>query len=67
MAVNQVSRRVMEKIGVKHSRTDFPKFSDPIPGTEHGEVSYELTRLDWLAINGRPVFKEEPSQSRAKR
>lgn len=31
MAVNQGSRRVMEKIGMKHMRTDFLKFSDPIP------------------------------------
>lgn len=52
MAVNQGSRRVMEKIGMKHMRTDFLKFSDPLPGTEHGEVTYELTRLDWLAIHG---------------
>ena len=43
MAVNQGSRRVMEKIGMKHTRTDFLDFHDPIPGTEHGEVTYELT------------------------
>ena len=43
MAVNQGSRRVMEKIGMKHTRTDFLDFPDPIPGTEHGEVTYELT------------------------
>lgn len=47
MAVNLGSRRVMEKIGMKHIRTDLLDFSDPIPGTEHGEVTYELTCSDW--------------------
>jgi RimJ/RimL family protein N-acetyltransferase len=47
MAVNGGSRRVMEKIGMKHTRTDFLEFPDPIPGTEHGEVTYELTRSEW--------------------
>lgn len=45
MAANHGSRRVMEKIGMKHVRTDFPVFSDTIPGAEHGEVWYELSRL----------------------
>ena len=47
MAVNQGSRRVMEKIGMKHTRTDFLDYPDPIPGTEHGEVMYELTCSEW--------------------
>lgn len=47
MAVNHGSRRVMEKIGMKHTRTDFPDFPDAIPGAEQGESWYELTRLDW--------------------
>ena len=47
MAVNHGSRRVMEKIGMKHTRTDLKPFPDPIPGSEHGEVWYELTRSDW--------------------
>lgn len=50
MAVNQGSRRVMEKIGMKHTRTDFLNFPDPIPGTEHGEVMYELSHSEWLGI-----------------
>ena len=48
MAVNQASRRVMEKLGMTHART-VPS-SDPIPGSEQGEVWYELTRSAW---NGR--------------
>ena len=47
MAVNQASRRVMEKVGMTHRRTDFAEWPDPIPGSEHGEVWYELTRAGW--------------------
>lgn len=46
LAVNQGSRRVMEKIGMRHTRT-VPVESDPFPGTEQGEVWYELTRAAW--------------------
>ncbi|MEB2843611.1 GNAT family N-acetyltransferase [Rhizobiales bacterium RZME27] len=53
MAVNLGSRRVMEKLGMTHVATDFPVFDDPIPGTEEGEVRYELERRDWQA--GKPL------------
>jgi RimJ/RimL family protein N-acetyltransferase len=46
MTVNQGSRRVMEKIGMRHTRTDFPDFTARIPGAEHGEVWYELLHSD---------------------
>lgn len=49
MAVNHASRRVMEKIGMKHVRTVHGDFADPIPGSEHGEVWYEVTRTEWPA------------------
>jgi RimJ/RimL family protein N-acetyltransferase len=46
MAVNHGSRRVMEKIGMNYARTvSFD--ADSFPGTEHGEVWYELTRSGW--------------------
>ena len=46
MAVNRGSRRVLEKIGMTYVRTvSFD--SDPFPGTEHGEVWYELMRSEW--------------------
>jgi RimJ/RimL family protein N-acetyltransferase len=46
MAVNHGSRRVMEKIGMSHARA--VAFDDaPFPGSEHGEVWYELTRSQW--------------------
>lgn len=47
MAVNLASRRVMEKLGMIHVRTDYGAWPDPIPGSEHGEVFYELTRSKW--------------------
>ena len=47
MAVNRASRRVMEKLGMTHTRTDVLEFAEPIPGAEHGEVHYELLRADW--------------------
>lgn len=47
VAVNHGSRRVMEKIEMKHVRTTFPDFPDPIPGTEFGEVWYELLSSEW--------------------
>jgi RimJ/RimL family protein N-acetyltransferase len=49
MAVNTRSRRVMEKVGLAHVRTWHDEFDDPLPGTEHGEVGYELTREQWVA------------------
>ncbi len=50
MAVNRGSRRVMEKLGMRHTRTTFPDLAPLIPGAEQGEVWYELLRSDW---NGR--------------
>jgi RimJ/RimL family protein N-acetyltransferase len=47
MAVNSASRRVLEKAGLRYVRTFHLRFDDPIPGTEHGEVEYELRRVNW--------------------
>lgn len=47
MAVNTASRRVMEKAGLRYVRTFHESWPDPIPGTDHGEVEYALTRADW--------------------
>jgi len=47
MAVNARSRRVMEKTGLSYMRTFHQEFDDPLPGTEHGEVEYALTKADW--------------------
>jgi RimJ/RimL family protein N-acetyltransferase len=50
MAVNRASRRVMEKCGMRQVRTFHVDFEDPLPGTKHGEVEYEMTRRDWCAF-----------------
>lgn len=44
MAVNLASRRVLERIGFRHTRTVHLDWDDPLPGTEHGEVVYERDR-----------------------
>lgn len=44
MAVNDRSRRVMEKTGLRYVRTFHLDWDDPVPGTEHGEVEYEILR-----------------------
>ncbi len=47
MAVNAGSRRVMEKLGMRHTQTHFVEWADPLLGAEQGEVEYVLERLDW--------------------
>jgi RimJ/RimL family protein N-acetyltransferase len=47
MAVNLASRRVMEKSGLMYVRTFHEVWSDPIAGSEHGEVEYALTKAAW--------------------
>lgn len=51
MAANHASRRVMEKIGMKYTRTEFPVFPNAIPGSEEGEVWYEMARIDWQSTS----------------
>lgn len=47
MAVNRGSRRVMEKLGMRHMRTVHLDWPEPIAGSEEGDVEYELTRAQW--------------------
>ena len=49
MAVNDRSRRVLERCGLRHHRTVHLEWDDPIPGTEHGEAEYEVRREEWTA------------------
>ena len=49
MAVNEASRATMASVGLRYVRTFFPDWNDPIPGAEHGEVEYAITRDEWLA------------------
>src|ERR1700733_6940254 len=60
MAVNRPSRRVMEKTGLTHVRTVHPHWRDPLPGSELGEVEYEIARDEWEAkrsghLSGQPT------------
>ncbi|MFE9410659.1 GNAT family N-acetyltransferase [Streptomyces sp. NPDC006704] len=47
MTVNAGSRRVMEKSGLLFLRSFTGDWPEAIPGSEHGEVEYLLTRADW--------------------
>jgi RimJ/RimL family protein N-acetyltransferase len=47
MAVNTASRAVMERCGLRFVRTFHLEWDDPIEGTEHGEVEYEITKAEW--------------------
>jgi RimJ/RimL family protein N-acetyltransferase len=51
MVVNTASRRVMEKAGLTLVRTFHQEWPDRIPGDEHGDVEYALTRADWERRN----------------
>ena len=48
MTVNLASRRVMEKAGLRYVRTFFEEWPEVIPGSEHGDVEYAITREEWL-------------------
>ena len=47
MTVNTASRRVMEHCGLRYVRTFHLEWAEPIAGTEHADVEYEMTRAAW--------------------
>lgn len=47
MAVNQASRRVLERLGFRYLRTVHLDWPNPVPGSEQGDVEYELMRANW--------------------
>jgi RimJ/RimL family protein N-acetyltransferase len=49
MAVNAASRRVMEKAGLRFIGPVFNDWPEKLPGDEHGDVQYAITRDEWLA------------------
>jgi RimJ/RimL family protein N-acetyltransferase len=49
MTVNHASRRVLEKIGMHYVRQIHVDWPVAFPGTEHGEVIYEILRSGWAA------------------
>lgn len=46
MAVNVGSRRVLEKVGMRHVDTYLGEWRDPLPGWEQGDVVYEAQVTD---------------------
>jgi RimJ/RimL family protein N-acetyltransferase len=60
MADNVGSWRVLEKCGLRRVRTFRYPGADLVPGTEHDDFVYELTRSDWAA-----QVRHEPSQRSA--
>ncbi len=48
MAVNAGSRRVMEKSGLSFLRSFTGDWPEAIEGSEHGDVEYALTRVQWV-------------------
>jgi RimJ/RimL family protein N-acetyltransferase len=55
MAVNTRSRAVLERLGLRHLRTEVRTWDDPLPGAELGEVVYELTAQEYERARGGPV------------
>jgi RimJ/RimL family protein N-acetyltransferase len=58
LAVHSASRRVMEKSGLRFVRTFHGDWPFRIPGDEHGDVEYAITRAEWEEDRGRddPAF-----------
>ena len=52
MAVHAASRRVMEKSGMRVVREFHADWPDRIPGDEHGDVEYAITREEWAGRVG---------------
>lgn len=55
MADNTGSWRVLENYGMRRVRTFYYPDADLMPGAEHGDYVYELTRSDWTRQATRPV------------
>lgn len=53
MAINIRSRRVMEKAGMRFVRDFRGTYPEEIPGDEHGQVEYAVTREEWEADRRR--------------
>ena len=49
MAVNEPSRATMASVGMHFVRGFVEDYDEPLPGTEQGEVEYEIRREEWIA------------------
>jgi RimJ/RimL family protein N-acetyltransferase len=52
MAVNTPSRATMASLGMTFVRSFHEHHDEPLPGSEQGEVEYELTGEDWGKMTG---------------
>ncbi len=52
MAANTGSRRVLEKLGMRHAATWDADEKRDVPGWRDGEVGYQLDRAEWLRAGG---------------
>ena len=48
MVVNAASQGVMRKAGLRHIRTFHQDWPESIPGDEHGDCEFAITRAEWL-------------------
>ncbi len=64
MTVNRASRRVMEKSGLTLVRTFHQEWPDPIPGDEHGDVEYAITREEWERQRSAGSEERSPAAGR---
>jgi RimJ/RimL family protein N-acetyltransferase len=56
MADNTGSWRVLDKCGLRRVKTFYYPDADLMPGAEHGDFVYELTRGDWTGpVNHKPA------------
>jgi RimJ/RimL family protein N-acetyltransferase len=51
MAVNAASRGVMRRLGMRHVRTEVREWDAPLPGSERGDVVYEITAREWADLH----------------
>ena len=54
MAVNAGSRATMTAVGLTYVRTFHQDWPEALPGSEHGEVEYAITREQWASLRLRP-------------
>jgi RimJ/RimL family protein N-acetyltransferase len=47
MTVNDRSRAVMERLGMRYVRTFFAEYPEFVEGDQYGEVEYEMVAADW--------------------
>ena len=58
MADNTSSWRVLEKCGLRRVKTFYYPDADLMPGAEHGDFVYELTRSDWIRqVSHKPAAR----------